>query len=155
MDPHLIWPWVQWTHCIGLCPGGSYVVVVSTYVPTEICPFFQPSYSSQWITWAPSIPKESFIREAPLIDMFSGGTLNGSWFFIPSAKRLYFALAICCQDRHLKNSEELIYVKISGISMGLMWTCFGVWYPNGFVCFTSSWYLYGSNFWLGRHTPQF
>ena len=34
----------------------------------------------------------------------------------------------------------------SGISMGLMWACFTVWYPNGLIFFSQFWYPYGSKF---------
>ena len=42
--------------------------------------------------------------------------------------------------------------KLTGISMGLMWACFRVWYPNGFVFFTILVSVWVQIF-LGRHTP--
>ena len=86
---------------------GSYVVVVSTSVPTEMGYFFQPSYPFQWIIWAPSIPKEAFIREAPLINKLSGGIQMGHDFDSISIK-VAFCIGNVFQDRYLKNWEELI-----------------------------------------------
>ena len=40
----------------------------------------------------------------------------------------------------------------SGISMGLMWACFRVWYPNGFFFYNFGIRM-GPNFSLVRHTP--
>ena len=112
------------------------------------------SYPFQWIIEAPGIPKESFIREAPLINRLSGGIQMGHNFDSIN-KKVTFLLAICFQDRHLKNSEELIYIKISGISMGLMWTCvLEVGIPMGLFTSQVLGICMGPNFWLGRHTPK-
>ena len=45
--------------------------------------------------------------------------------------------------------KPVIYGKISGIFIGLMWACLRVWYPDGIVFLTVSWYPY---FLLDRHT---
>ena len=99
--------------------GGSYAVVVSTYVPTEMGPFSSP------VIYSNGLSEPLVCQKSPLFVRLHWLTGYQVVFkcviiLIPSAKRLHFALAICCQDKHLKNSEELIYVKISGISMGLM-----------------------------------
>ena len=64
--------------------------------------------------------------------------------FIPSAKRWNLASVICFQDRYLKNSGDIIYVKIS------LWAiCENVLeidIPIGLFFFTISWYSHGSKF---------
>ena len=51
MDPHLIWPWVQWSHCIDL------------FFFSKMGPLLQSSNPLQWIIQPPDIPRVSlFIR---------------------------------------------------------------------------------------------
>ena len=114
--------------------------------PPKMVHFFQHSYPFKWVIWAPNIPKESYIREAPLINRLSGGIQMGHNFDSISKKVAFCISHMFPRQAFKKNSEELIYITISGIFIGLIWTCFRGWYPNGSVYFTSSWYLYGSKF---------
>ena len=124
MDPHLIWPWVWWTHFIKPLPSGVLMLSECQYICAD-----QNVY-----------PERSFIYEAPSINRLTGG-IQMSHNFYSIDKKVTSCTDNLFQDRYLKNSKEVIYLKI-------IWYLYGP-YVNmiwNLVFFTVSWYLYGSKF---------
>ena len=128
MDPHLIWPWVQWTHCIVLCPvGGVLMLWWSVHMfPPKWVHFSSTVIHSNGL----SEPLLSFIREAPLINRLSGGIQMGHDFDSIS-KKVAFCIGTMMWRQAFKELRGAPLYKdiwyLYGLYVNMFWSLVSQW----------------------------
>ena len=122
------------------CPSALRLVMANTRWHKDMCMHIAAETCRTYFVVVVSIR-----NEAPLINRSSGGIQMGhNFYFINNWVAFCIGNPISSQ-----NSQEVIYGKMSGISMGLMWACYRVLCPDGFVFITISWYSCGFKFFAG------